>query len=51
MSKITGRFELRLAKGSEADAVLGITPLPREASLWMGFRRRSITGIPRARGH
>jgi hypothetical protein len=51
VSEITRRFELRLAEGSEAAPVLGITLLPREGSLWMGFRRRNTAGLARPRVH
>jgi cytochrome P450 len=51
VSEITRRFKLRLAEGSEAAPVLGITLLPREGSLWMGFRRRNNAGLARPRVH
>lgn len=47
VSEITRRFRLRLAKGSEADPVLGITLLPREGSLSMEFRRRAAANPSR----
>jgi cytochrome P450 len=47
VSEITRRFELRLAEGSKADPVLGITLLPREGSLSMGFRRRTAADASR----
>jgi cytochrome P450 len=46
VSEITRRFELRLAAGSEAAPVLGITLLPREGSLRLEFRRRKTAGAP-----
>ena len=51
VSEITRRFKLRLAEGSEAAPVLGITLLPREGSLWMGFRRRNTAGLAGPRVH
>jgi cytochrome P450 len=47
VSEITRRFELRLVDGSKVDPVLGITLLPREGSLSMGFRRRTIASPSR----
>src|SRR5262249_13931203 len=41
VSEINRRYDLRLARGSAPDPVLGITLLPRPGSLILEFRRRS----------
>ena len=49
VSEINRRFELKLAKGSDATPALGITLLPREGALKMEFRRRQTASMTLAR--